>query len=340
MTQTIISCDIGRTKCAAGIIEYDPASQHMHCIKNTSVNILEAGSLEALIETLETFFGFPFEKADAICIGAAGQYDGEKIVHENAYPYPMHFAALARKQQWGPFAIVHDYTPIICATFTDYMSDPDNLKKLNTATIHPQGRRVALGLGTGLGMKDGVLFPDGNFWLGKNEIGHIGISTPPLADSSRRKMHCELLNYYASDTPFFFEKILSGPGTVRLYEFFYPNREKITPRAIWQQANDKNNHNLDEMLDAFAWYMGLFIGTVQLIFMPEGGVWITGGVALHYLDLFDRPTFKEGIHASPAYLSQRETYPLGILRNPIHAIIGGGYYAVKRLLTKNIDSFI
>lgn len=335
MTQTIISCDIGRTKCAAGLITYDSHSQKMTCDKHFSVNILEVDSLEALVASLESSFGLPFSKVDAICIGAAGQYDGEKIVHENAYPYPMHFAEIARKQHWAPFEIVHDYTPIICATFTDYMSDANNLKKLNTADIQPYGRRVALGLGTGLGMKDGVLFPDGNFWLGKNEIGHIGVATPPIADDTRRKMHCDLLKFYAADAPFFFEKILSGPGTVRLYEFFYPEREKLTPRQIWQQANDKNIHNLSEMLDAFAWYMGLFIGTVQLTFMPEGGVWITGGVTLHYLDLFDRPTFKEGIYASPAYLSQRETYPLGILKNPTHAIFGGGYYAAKRLLNKS-----
>jgi len=332
MTKTIISCDIGRTKCAAGVIAYDPASQKLNCVKKTSIKILEVNSLNELIAQLESFFGFRLSEADAICIGAAGQYDGEKIVHENAYPYPLHFAAVARDQKWPAYAIVHDYTPIICATFTEYMNDSNNIKRLNTAPMHQQGRRVALGLGTGLGMKDGVLFPDGNFWLGKNEIGYIGISTPPNTTPERRKMHCELLKFYVDDMQLFYENILSGPGTVRLHEFFYPNREKMTPREIWEKAKDKNNHTLDEMLDAFAWYMGLFIGSVQLIFMPEGGVWITGGVTLHYLDLFDRPAFQEGIQASPAYLPQRETYPLGVLKNPDHAIMGGGYYAVKRLL--------
>ena len=52
--------------------------------------------------------------------------------------------------------------------------NPANLKKLNAAPLNREGRRVALGLGTGLGMKDGVLFPDENFWLGKNEIGQAG----------------------------------------------------------------------------------------------------------------------------------------------------------------------
>ncbi|OAI49537.1 hypothetical protein AYO45_06985 [Gammaproteobacteria bacterium SCGC AG-212-F23] len=87
-----------------------------------------------------------------------------------------------------------------------------------------------------------------------------------------------------------------------------------------------------EILDAFAWYTGLFIGTVQLIFMPEGGIWITGGVALSHLSIFDNPEFLHGIHTSPSYLPERQKYPLGILCNPEHALMGGGFYASKRLL--------
>jgi glucokinase len=71
---------------------------------------------------------------------------------------------------------------------------------------------------------------------------------------------------------------------------------------------------------------------MQLTFMPEGGVWITGGVAINHLDVFDCPGFIAGIHASPAYLAQREEYPLGVLKNHEHALIGSGYYAAKRLL--------
>lgn len=87
-----------------------------------------------------------------------------------------------------------------------------------------------------------------------------------------------------------------------------------------------------ELINAFAWYLGLFIGTIQLIFLPEGGIWMTGGVTLRHLDIFDNENFYSGINASPAYLNQRSQYPLGIFTNQDHALIGGGYYAVKRLM--------
>lgn len=333
MTQKIISCDLGGTKCAAGLVEYDVLSKKLFCSKKISVKIADATSLKTLLQQIESLLDYSFHDADAICIGAAGQYDGERVILEGTYPYDMNFAEIAHQQKWPTFAIVHDYTPIVCATFTEYMHHSDNLKLISHAPIQPFSRRVALGLGTGLGMKDGVLFADGQFWLGKNEIGHIGISTPPATDSTYFKIHCELIRSLQTKEPITFEKILSGPGTVRLYEFFYPDRKKLTPREIWVKAKDpEQKENLNEFLSTFSWYMGLFVGTVQLIFMPEGGIWITGGVTLHYLDLFDHPAFQQGIQASPAYLSQRTEYPLGILKNPEHAIIGGGYYAIKRLL--------
>ncbi len=335
MNKRIISCDLGGTKCAAGVVEYQPDTRRLTCTQRTALRIAEFGSLAELLHQLESLFGFTLQEADAICIGAAGQYNGEELIYAGAYPYPMNFAALAREQNWPRFAIVHDYTPIVCATFTDYMQQPDNIQWLNNATADIYGRRVAFGLGTGLGMKDGVLFPDGNFWLGKNEVGHIGITLPPHANALRLKQHYALMQFLEKETPLTFEKILSGPGTVRLYRFFYPNEKDITPAEIWALLP---TGKIDEMLDAFAFYLGLFIGTLQLIFMPEGGIYATGGVTLHYLDVFKQPAFQEGLHCSPAYLAQREKMPLGILCNQEHAILGGGYYALKRLLPENITS--
>jgi glucokinase len=330
MIHYIISCDLGRTKCAAGIIKYDTHTSELTCQKTCSVKLSETNSLAELIQRIESGLNIRFSESNAICFGAAGQYNGETLMHENPYPYPMHFAALAKTQHWPPFVVIHDYAPILCATFTNYMQTPGNIKKLHSAVIHPYGRRVALGLGTGLGMKDGALLPNGDFWLGQNEVGHTGITYPPATSLEKKHLHHELMHFlqerHSSVT---FETILSGPGTAQLYEFFYPEREKLSPEEVGMAMREGKTL---EMNHAFAWYIGLLIGTIQLTFMPEGGVWITGGVALSHLDIFDLEDFNAGINASPAYATQRSHYPLGILVNPDHAIMGGGYYALKRLL--------
>lgn len=335
MTKEFIAWDLGATKCTAGIVEFDSRTQSLTCKKQTSIKLTAASSLPDLIHQIEAKLGMKMADADAICIGAAGHFDGEFLQLENPYPYPMHFADIARLQDWPAYHVIHDYAPLVCATFTSYMSDASNIKRLNSCNMNTYGRRVTFGIGTGLGLKDGVLFENGDFWLGKNEIGHIGITTPPHADASQLKRHHELMRFLQEkisqerNPAVSFEKILSGQGTVRLYQFFHPDAADITPEEV---GNLMRQGNEADLLDTFAWYIGLFVGTVQLSFMPEGGIWITGGVTLNHLDVFDRPSFNAGIYASPAYLLQRDEYPLGVLCNPEHALIGCGYYASRRLI--------
>lgn len=335
MTKKIIAWDLGGTKCTAGIILLDEKTQALTCEKHYSVKLATAHSLPNLIELLEAGLDFSMNQADAICIGGAGHYDGETLHLEKAYPFVMSFAKIAAEQKWPPYTVIHDYAPIVCATFTSYMDKPDNVKHLNACALPQHGRRVALGVGTGLGLKDGVLLPNGDFWLGKNEIGHIGIPTPPSVEKPILARHKELMRFLKEETdlkhdqPVTFEKLLSGSGTTRLYQFFYPSPDNITPEEVGLKMHEGN---AGELLDTFAWYLGLFVGTVQLAFMPEGGIWITGGVAMNHLALFERPDFFAGIHASPGYLAQRQEYPLGVLCNHEHALFGGGYYAAKKLI--------
>jgi len=333
--KNIITWDLGRTKCAAALVKYDPKTQDLFCDGHHSVKLKSCFSLTELVEKLEHSLDFQFADADAICIGAAGQYDGEQLHHTMGYPYPMHMEQLARDLHWPKMAVVHDYTPIVCATFTSYMHTSENLMRLNLCEMNPLGRRVALGVGTGLGAKDGILFSDGNFWLGTNEVGHIGVSAPPLTDYIYQKRHQELIAYLRSEgilapnEPLCFEKILSGQGIVRIHRFLNLSTHDHTPEEIGGRISDGL---AEETLLMFAWYLGLFLGTMQLIFMPEGGMWITGGVVLKHLKVFECQEFLRGIEASPAYMSQRHQIPMGVMCNPEHAFMGGAYYAVKRLL--------
>jgi glucokinase len=333
MNKRIISWDLGATKCAVGVIDYNSDTQAFTCQKHYSLKLTEAASLIDLIAKLETGLDQSMTDADAICIGGAGTFDGQHLLHTNPYPFAMHFSDAATRLSWPPFTVIHDYASIVCATFTSHMTDANAVKRLNNSNVNLYGRRVAFGIGTGLGLKDGVLLPNGDFWLGQNEAGHIGISTPPLANAHDINRHYELLRFLSSKMesahPITFEKILSGQGTARLHEFLYPDMTYLNPEEVGERIRE---NKASELLDILAWYIGLFVGTVQLSFMPEGGIWITGGVTLNHMNVFDRSDFVKGIEASPAYLSQRNDYPLGVLCSRENPLIGCGYYAVKRLL--------
>ena len=243
MKKKIIAWDLGATKCAAAMIECDGENNHFTCKNKAVVKIRSFSSLDSLSSDLEDKLNISMQEADAICIGAAGQYDGEslhldKSCPHSGYPYPMQFAKLAKQKNWPAFAIVHDYSPIVCATFTSYIEDQNKIKRLNKAMLNPAGRRVALGIGTGIGLKDGILFSNGDFWLGTNEMGHIGVITPPLADKITVERHEELLKFLrssgviAKDEPITFEKLLAGHGIVRLHSFFDQRARDKTAEEI------------------------------------------------------------------------------------------------------------
>jgi glucokinase len=329
--------DLGGTKCAAALVQYNPHNQEFSCLKRHYLKLLECESLNQLIENIEAHLGLKMSDADGICIGAAGQFDGRVLNLEKGYPFEMNFAEIAQQKGWKNWQVVHDYVPILCTTFTSYMNNSENVRILVPGHEDPFGRRVVFGVGTGLGLKDGVLSKGGELWLGTNEIGLIGIPHPPLVDKAVRDRHREFIHFlrsdkaFGDDKPITFEAILTGQGTRRLHQFL-TGEANLSPEALGEQLR---NGWHQPTLKLFAWYLGLFVGTVQLIFMPSGGIWITGGVVLRHLESVDQPEFLLGIQASPAYATERAQFPLGVLANSDHAFYGGAYYALRSLNSHN-----
>lgn len=331
----ILVWDLGATKCAAAVMLYDEATQQYSCREKCNLKLTAAKSLAELIQQMEAKLNFSMQQADAICIGAAGMFDGERLHLDNGYPYSMPLGILAKELGWPIYTVIHDYAPIVCGTFVCDINATNQVQKLNNGLFNQQGRRVAFGVGTGLGLKDGVLLGQNDFWLGTNEAGHLGLVHPPLAETALIQRHNELVHYLRSnkllrdDEALTFEKILSGRGTLRLYQFLHPEQEIDSPEAVGQRMRDGKS---DETVALFAWYLGLFVGSVQLAFMPDGGIWMTGGVLQSHLDVFEHSDFWRGIEATPAYLAQRQKFPLFVLRDSEHVFKGGAFYAVSKLL--------
>ena len=328
----IIAWDLGGTKCAAGLIEYQSEKNTYTCLKKTSVLLQETQSLAELARRIEEDLQVTMQEVEAICIGAAGQYDGKHLVLENGYPYDMPFNQLAHEYHWPHFAIIHDYATVLCATFTQYLYSPEFVKRLNHNPIPIFERRLAFVVGTGLGGKDGLLLANGDFWLGTNEIGFMGL--PACIDAIPQ--HAELLTYLQQQTKnsaLVFETILSGAGLQLLHQFLYSSSPNMTPSDI---GDLMQQGKVRELTDLFAWYLGVFVATLQLAFMPAGGIWLTGGILLKHPELMKTAEFQAGIQALPAYLLQRSQYPLGVLDHPDWPLIGAAFYANKRLRVKEV----
>lgn len=328
MQKSFLVWDLGATKCAAALIDFDFDTDTFDCVKTTRVLLTDCQNVDELIDRVDAELGIVSSDVDAVCIAAAGRYNGEEIELDAGYPYPMLLRQAAKKRHWRNVAIVHDYVPVVCATFTSYLQAVENTKVIIQGERERFGRRVVFGAGTGLGLKDAVLLPNGDFWLGSNEAGHIGVPFPPKAKSAECARHLDFMDFLRDEPSITMEKLLSGNGLKRMFHFLHGNNhfsaQEISDLIHTPAASD--------VLDMLAWYLGLFIGTVQLTFMPSGGLWMTGGVILKNISLCEHPALLEGIHASPAYQRDRDKFPLSVMIGPDYALMGCAYYASRRML--------
>ncbi len=329
----MVSCDIGATKCCCAIVQYHHDSAQYRLIRVATVPLNQVSSFLELINALEQALAFNFAQADAICIGAAGRYNSSHIELTTGYPYAMNVAEVAKIKQWRNYDVVHDYVPLACSTFAH--PDQHMYQVIHQGKHNPYGRRLILGVGSGLGIKDCVLFPNGRFWYGDNEAGHCGVPVPPLTVPQKQIFHNDFMSYLnvnpelARHEGVTFEKILSGKGLSRLHQFLTNGAACIAPEVIGEKANDPT---YSETWRYFAWYLGLFVGTMQLMFMPNGGIWLGGGVIQKNSHLFELNEFYEGIHATPAYLQDRNLFPIYAFTGVEHFHYGAAFYAKYRML--------
>ncbi len=334
MRKTFVVWDLGATKCAAAVIDFDFHSDEFDCINTTRVPLRDCANLDELVARIESHLNYSMADADAICIAAAGRYNGTEVELATPYPYPMDFARVAKQNIWRNMEIVHDYVPVACATYTSYLQQPGNVKTLVEGKPERFGRKVVFGLGSGLGLKDTVQLPNGDFWLGSNEAGHIGLTFPPKANLENEERHRDFVRFLIRESGLpdgeilTFEQILSGKGVARIHHFL-TGQSGLTPEEIGRGMTEGENA---ETLKMLAWYVGLFIGTVQLMFMPSGGIWFTGGVVLKNLGLCDQEELFQGIYACPAYQKDRQQFPLHVMIGQDYALMGCAYYASRRLL--------
>lgn len=286
-----------------------------------------------MVACFEDALGLKMSDADAICVAAAGVYDGTALINANAYPFPMNFGQLAQEQSWAPLAVVHDYTPIVCRSFIPPgQCYSEGIVTINQGDVDPHGRHVALGMGTGLGLKDGVMLPDGQLWLGHNEVGHAGLAMPPEAseqDVARHLAWVDFLRTHYPHKPLSFETTLSGRGLAWLHQFVAGLAEPVTPRQVQVEVSQDTTEGL-ETLSLYAWYLGLFVSTVQLMFMPAGGIWIAGGLVERIPQLFAEPfvhSLRRGIDSASAYAEFRQRMPIFGIVEPPHVLLGAAYYA-------------
>ncbi len=281
MSETLLG-DIGGSKSRFAIANSACRPERILVIDNDTVANLDAAVTRYLEETGAS--------PQAATLAVAGPIDGEEVALTNRTSWRFRCGEFAKRFGFSQLRVVNDFEAIAWA-----------LPRLGAAETRPLGRqmpshegvKLVLGPGTGLGVA--ALFPaDGRWHVVASEGGHAAFG-PQAADEvevfARLRDQCGAVSA---------ERVLSGPGLVRLARALDPRAGAHAPETIAASALAREP-SAQAAARLLVRLLGRFAGSLALTFKATGGVYITGGVANGLGPLLDEPAFRAAFEAHPPY---------------------------------------
>jgi glucokinase len=201
---------------------------------------------------------------------------------------------------------------------------PEDLDLLSGGEARPDGTRVVVGPGTGLGA--GALVHAHEWWIPvPGEGGHIDLG-PVTARDFAIWPHIERARGRISG-----ETILSGSGLVRLYQAVCAADEVTptfkAPADVAAAGLAGSDPQAAETLTLFATYLGRFAGDLALTFMAHGGVYLAGGIPVRIAPALKSGAFVAAFLDKAPHRALLEKMPTAIITRNDAALSGIAAFA-------------
>lgn len=262
------------------------------------------------------------------CFALAGPVSGRRMKLTNL-PWEVDADALAARFAIGRISLINDFESV---GFGIAALQPADLLTLQAGEPQAQGVRVAVGAGTGLGVA-WLSWQDGGYAVHPSEGGHMDFAP---ADA----IQYELLRYLQQRHGHVsYERIVSGPGLVAIYEFLRDSGRAIPspPLVAAMQKGDVAaaiaqfaSHGEPAAcmaLELFISIYGAFTGNLALLALPRGGIYIAGGIAAKIAAQMQSGDFLRAFRDKGRFAELLETLPVHIVINPQIGLLGAGLYA-------------
>jgi len=304
----ILAGDIGGTN--ARLAYFQPQNGHLRLVSERTFPSREHSELG---EIVTEFVGSSSSKPDAACFGIAGPVVNGRVETSNL-PWVIEQSRLAKQ--------IHLET-------TD-------LVPLNHVSGPAVGNQAVIAPGTGLGEA-------GLFWDGSRhhvfacEGGHCDFA--PQGD-----LQIELLRFLrARFGHVSYERILSGPGLVNVYEFlrdagcgkesdeFAVLLSNSDPAAaISRAALDGTEPLAEKALELWIAVYGAETSNLALKTMATGGIFLAGGISPKILPKLTGSVFMDAFHNKGRLRPLVEAVPVQVVTNEKAGLLGAARCAAVR----------
>lgn len=323
----ILAGDIGGTHARLAL--FDATNGRLKLVNEAVYPSRDYPGLEQIVST---FVRNDSGKVDAACFGVAGPVREGRAQISNL-PWAVETSSLSSELKLSSTFLINDLEAMAWGIGA---LQPSDVVTLNLGARNACGNRAVIAAGTGLGQA-------GMYWDGRQhhifacEGGHTDFA--PRGDNQ-----VELLRYLeAKFGRVSYERVLSGPGLVNIYQFLRDTGQGEEPKwlaeklaigdpaaVISKAAMDGKSPLCEQALDIFVAIYGAEAGNLALKLMSTGGIFVTGGIAPKILAKLSSERFLDAFLDKGRMRPLLESMPVQVIVNESTGLLGAARCAVVR----------
>ena len=323
----ILAGDIGGTHARLAFFQ----SQNGH-LTPVAEGVFPSRDHSGLDEIVGQFVARQSLRPDVACFGVAGPVRNGKVETSNL-PWTVEASRLAGELHLPSTMLINDLEANAWGIAS--LGEQD-LVALNRVKGMPVGNQAVISAGTGLG--EAGLFWNGNgYEIFASEGGHCDFAP-------RTELEIELLRYLVARFGHVsFERIVSGPGLVNVYNFLRDTHRAEEPQwltdelaqgdqaaTISRAAVAGKSVLAEHALDLWISIYGAEAGNLALKLMATGGVFLGGGIAPKIVSKLSGPLFMQAFVSKGRLQPLLESIPVKVITNDKIALFGAARYAVAK----------
>ncbi len=309
----IVAVDIGGTHARFALATIE-AGRVTHLGEAVTLKTAEHASFQTAWEDFGRTFDCPLPRAAAIAIACPTKGDVLKLTNN---PWIIRPALINEKLDVDAHILVNDFEAVgyavACAEpshFTHLTGPEIPLPDVGTISI--------IGPGTGLGVAH-IWRGPGQYYVQATEGGHLDF--PPL-DEIEDAILARMRKRYRRVS---YERIVSGPGLVEIYETLAAIEGKaiqqLEDKALWQLGLSGEDSLAAAAIDRFCQCLGGIAGDLTLA-QGGSGVVIAGGLGLRIKDTLLQSGFAERFCAKGRFEAMMAALPVKLITHPQPGLFG------------------
>ena len=314
----ILAGDIGGTN--ARLAYFQPQNGHLRLI---SERIFPSREYSELGEIVSKFLQDSDARPEIACFGIAGPVHNGRVETSNL-PWVIEQTRLSQQIHLPATLLIND---LEANAWGIGALSPHDLVPLNQVPPSP-GNQAVIAPGTGLG-EAGLFWNGSQHQVFASEGGHSDFA--PQGD-----LQIELLRFLAHRYGHVsYERVLSGPGLVNVYEFLREKNcvdepagfaarltQKDAAAEISRTALNDTNPIAQRALDLWVSVYGAEAGNLALKTMATGGVFLGGGISPKILPKLTGPLFMQAFLEKGRLRPLLESIPVQIITNDQAGLLG------------------